>query len=237
MRLLQTPGSNPSWTLLGAWPFEYTTPGHCPRVVNPGTAIALQYYLCLGLAVGLQIAIVGLLRWTPWIFRRQAPLSNTRGEASSPCLGWRFRYRDLTPSSLRTPLGLLSGWGWFLRCCHQSLRTPPSVRHYVQHSVVMHGAGSGQGSGNYLPFVNPLSRCHIPRCLSLCHFNYHPSTPSAIFILHLVEYYPVWPIIIRFRSIITQSGRICPNPVSLRPHLWSYMWIGVFWWRADLVNN
>ena len=92
----------------------------------------------------------------------------------------------------------------------------------------MHGAGSGQGSGNYLPFINPLSRCHIPRCLSLCHFNYHPSTPSDIFILYLVDYYPVRPIIIWFWSIITQSGRICPNPVSLRPHLQSYMWIGVF---------
>ena len=94
--------------------------------------------------------------------------------------------------------------------------------------VVMHGAGSGQGSGNYLPFVNPLSRGHIPRCLSLCHFNYHPSTPSNIFILHLVNYYLDRPIIIRFWSIITQSGWICPNPVSLGPHLRSYMWIGVF---------
>ena len=95
-------------------------------------------------------------------------------------------------------------------------------------ATVMHGAGSGQGSGNYLPFVNPLFRCHIPRCLSLCHLNYHPSTPSDIFILHLVNYYRVQPIIIWFQSIITHPSWICPNPVSLGPHLWSYMWIGVF---------
>ena len=72
------------------------------------------------------------------------------------------------------------------------------------HAAVMYGAGSGQGYGNYLPFINPLSKCHIPRCLSLCHFNYHPSTPSDIFILHLVNYYPVRLIIIQFQSIITQ---------------------------------